>query len=179
MNIEEIFSNEGKAIAQAAGDVQCTLLKQEPNDIMIFILVNTNNHIHITVDMKNINKTVQPTNYSSYEFLKIRNPSVDVYQTQLIEKDRFGKDKKIEQYFLVNSRYQIQLVYPQYPDNSEKFKITDMIKEKYKIEYILDNDMMMKVFQRSHSDKGILRYNSDLNCIRQKYNLMRQLNLDP
>jgi hypothetical protein len=76
----------------------------------VFIIVSTNNHIHIK-RKKDVRTNIfkepdgDPISYSSYEFLKIRNPNISVFQAQLIDKDRFGKDRKVEQYFLVNARY--------------------------------------------------------------------------
>ena len=202
--MHEIFdsSRRPSSGAQTAGDIQCALMKQDSINSLIFILVSSNNHVHIrgskkaetrcractsAVDaapdcqgcmkLKLYEVAGDPQTFSSYEYLKARNPHVTVFQTHLIDKDRFGKDRKIEQYFLVNSRYQIQLLYPCYEDNSQKFRITDLIKDKYGIEYILDNDKFTKVVYRNHLQKGILKYDSQMNVTRQKLDLMKQLNL--
>lgn len=99
-----------------------------------------------------------------------------IYRTTLLDNDRNGNYYKFEQYFMLNARYQIQLIYPFYEDYSEKFRITDWIKEKYKINYILEDEKYIQVHHTSFLDRGILEFKPDSNVTREKHMILQQLN---
>lgn len=176
-------------------DVQYLLVKKlDFNDQFVFIIVNEYSQVHITATVSSTHPhdNGKPANeqrrdvpssslppaktYSTYQFLKFRNPNVIIYKAFLNESTGFGHQQRVEQYFFVNSKFQIQLVYPLYSDTEERQRYIDKIQQKYRIEYILESEKYLKVHHLSHEDQGIIEFKSEFNIIQEKKLLFTQLN---
>jgi hypothetical protein len=96
-------------------------------DCIVFVLVSMKFHVHVTI-FDDKSKLPEIHRYDADLFLKKKDPMVIVNYLEVPHKDDSGKViKEYRQFFFVNSINQVQLLYPNYKDKFEKFRVIDLI----------------------------------------------------
>ena len=95
----------------------------------------------------------------------------DIYSHKIFTHVSGADEKKeVEQFFMINTKNDIELIYPQYESRIEKFRIKNEIREAYEFG-IIDSQEIKIHFKDENHDSG-MEFNGKQCVVRHKKNVM-------